>query len=154
MSISLELIQMLMQELGPNTPEVDAILQTDDTTWAVQFDDDRAILIEWADDPRRLVLSAILGRASSATQIAVYETLLSYNLLWKETGGVRMALDGPEGDVMLIYDLYEDQLTESELRTVMVNFADLAALWTEYVTSEVTTSALPPISQDTMHLRA
>jgi hypothetical protein len=154
MSISLELTQMLMQELGPQTPEIDAVLQQDDSNWVLVFEDETSIVIEWADTPARLVLTSSLGRANEDAQLGIYETLLSYNLLWQETGGVRMAIDGPQGEVMMIYDLFDDHLTVADLQTVVLNLTSIAGIWRDYVRKDPRNSSLPPIGNESVHLRA
>lgn len=154
MSISLDLAQMLLQELGPQTPEIDAVLQEDEKSWLLVFSDEQSVYVEWANNPDRLVLSAALGKPVEGNELQVYETLLSYNLLWQDTGGVRMAIDGPQGDVMLIYDLFDDQLSLAELQTVALNITSIAAIWRDYVRKDNSASALPPISSETVHLRA
>lgn len=154
MSISIELAQMLIEELGPKTPEVDAVLQQDETNWVLMLEDESAIIIEWASNPSRLVLSANLGRPNEGSQLTIYETLLSYNLLWQDTGGVRMAIDGPQGEVMLIYDLCDDHLTLGELQTVVLNLANIAEIWRDYVGKDSNSASLPPIGSESVHLRA
>lgn len=154
MSISLELAQMIVQELGPQTTEIDAVLQQDESNWVLMLEDESAIIIEWASNPSRLVLSANLGRPGEGSQLPVYETLLSYNLLWQDTGGVRMAIDGPQGEVMLIYDLFDDHLTVADLQTVVLNLASIAGIWRDYVKKDNSTASLPPIGSESVHLRA
>lgn len=154
MSISLELAQLLVQELGPQTPEIDAVMQQDDTNWVLMLDDESAVSIEWAGNPSRLVLSANLGRPHEGSELSIYETLLSYNLLWQDTGGVRMAIDGPQGEVMLIYDLFDDHLTVTELQTVVLNLCSIANIWRDYVKKDSSLASLPPIGSESVHLRA
>lgn len=154
MSISLDLAQMLLQELGPQTPELDAVLQENEKSWLLVFGDEQSIYVEWANNPDRLVLTTGLGRPVEGNELQVYETLLSYNLLWQDTGGVRMAIDGPQGEIMLIYDLFDDQLSLAELQTVVLNITSIAGIWRDYVQKESAASALPPISSETVHLRA
>lgn len=154
MSISLDQAQMLLQELGPQTPEIDAILQEDEKSWLLVFGDEQTIYVEWANNPDRLVLTTGLGKPLAGSELQVYETLLSYNLLWPDTGGVRMAIDGPNGEIMLIYDLFDDQLSLTELQTVVLNISSIASIWRDYVKKDSSGSSLPPISSETVHLRA
>lgn len=154
MSISLEQAQLLLEELGPQTAEIDAVLQQDDKSWLLVFGDETSIVIEWATNPERLVLSTGLGRPAEGAHLTVYETLLSYNLLWQDTGGVRMAIDGPQGEVILIYDLFDDILSVSDLQTVALNISSIAAIWRDYVKKDETAASLPPLGGESVHLRA
>ncbi|MDB5823642.1 MAG: hypothetical protein JWR21_2346 [Herminiimonas sp.] len=150
-----ESIQLLMQEIGPATLEIDAVMQSEEGSWAVQFDDETVVQIEWADEPSRLVLSSALGQARPEMRLPVYETLLSYNLLWQDTGGVKAALAGPGGEVSLLYEMFADtELSLSDLRTVLLNFMQLTQLWASYVKSDASTPVNAPMPTEEMHLRA
>jgi hypothetical protein len=133
MSIDLERAQILMSELASGMPEEGTVSQVDESLWTVRFEDSSALLVQWANTPARLVLSATLGRAQAEQQPALYEILLSYNLLWQETGGVRIGMDGPQGELTMIYDFFADLLSPSTLRTVVLNLANLARVWRAYV---------------------
>lgn len=150
-----ESIQLLMQEIGPDMPEIDAVMQSEENSWAIQFDDETVVQIEWADEPSRLVLSSALGQVNPEMRLPVYETLLSYNLLWQDTGGVKAALAGPGGEVSLLYELFADtSLSLGDLRTVLLNFMQLTQLWTAYVKSDASAPVNIPMSSEEMHLRA
>jgi hypothetical protein len=133
MSIGLQRAKMLMSELGSVLPEELTVSPAEESLWTVRFEDDSALSVQWANTPERLVLSATLGRAQADQQLALYETLLSYNLLWQETGGVRIGMDGPHGELTMVYDFFEDLLPTSTLRTVVLNLANLAHVWRSYV---------------------
>ena len=136
MATNLERMQAMMEEIGPAMAEIEAVIQSEDKNWAIQFEDQSIIMLEWAEHPDRIVLSSMLGIPSETMQLSVYEALLCYNLLWKDTGGVKMALAGPGGDLMLLYELYVDQLMLNELQVVISNFSSISQVWSVYVTGE------------------
>ncbi len=136
MATHLERVQIMMQEIGPSVPEIEAVIQSEATNWAVQFDDGSIVLLEWAAKPDRIVLTTMLGKPSETMQLSVYETLLCYNLLWKDTGGVKMALSGPDGELILLYELFAADLSLNEFQTVLSNFVSIAQVWSVYVTGE------------------
>ena len=136
MATNLKRMQIMMEEIGPSLPEIEAVIQSEDKNWAIQFSDQSIVMLEWAEDPDRVVLTSLLGAPSESMQLSVYETLLCYNLLWKDTGGVKMALSGPGGDLVVIYELFSTDLTLGELQTVLTNFVSIAQIWTVYVTGE------------------
>ncbi len=137
MTNNLKRMQIMMEEIGPSLPEIEAVIQSEETNWAIQFDDQSIVMLEWAHKPDRVVLTAILGTPSESMQFSVYETLLCYNLLWKDTGGVKMALSGPGGELILLYELFfTEELNLPGLQTVLTNFASIAQVWTVYVTGE------------------
>lgn len=133
MSIDLERAQMLMSELGFGMPKELTVSQIEESLWAVRLEDNSALFVQWANTPERLVLSATLGRALAEQQLALYETLLSYNLLWQETGGVRIGMDGAHGELTMIYDFFSDSPSTGTLRTVLFNLANLARVWRAHV---------------------
>jgi hypothetical protein len=133
MLTSLDAIQTLMKELGPQTGNIDAVVQNGDKTWAIQFDSDAVVFLEWDEQPPRLVLSTELGKIGEAREIEVLRLLLSYNLLWRDTGGVKAALGGPEGAAMLLYECHADSLTLEVLQTVLENFRNSADIWRRYI---------------------
>lgn len=154
MATSLERMQIMMEEIGPAMSEIEAVIQSEEKNWAIQFEDQSIAMLEWAEKPDRVVLSAMLGIPSESMQLSVYETLLCYNLLWKDTGGVKMALAGPSGELMLLYELYAGDLSINELQTVLTNFVSIAQVWTLYVTGEGEQSVSLPDPVDMLHLGA
>jgi hypothetical protein len=125
--------RMLITELSSVLPHAVVLSQVEESLWTVQFEDGSALSIRRADTPERLVLSASLGRAQSEQQFALYEVLLCYNLLWQETGGVRIGMDGPQGELVLVYDFFANAPSANTLRTVVLNVAELARIWRAYL---------------------
>ena len=136
MASHLERMQIMMEEIGPSMPEIEAVIQNEEKNWAIQFEDQSIITLEWSEKPERVVLTSLLGIPSESMQLSVYEALLCYNLLWKDTGGVKMALSGPGGELVLLYELFVSQLSLNELQTVLSNFVSIAQVWSVYVTGE------------------
>lgn len=154
MATSLERMQIMMEEIGPAMPEIDAVIQSEDENWAIQFEDQTIVTLEWAEKPDRVVLSTMLGIPSESMQLSVYETLLCYNLLWKDTGGVKMALAGPNGELMLLYELYISDLMLNDMQTVLSNFVSIGQVWSVYVSGEEDQAAIMQAPIDMLHLGA
>jgi Tir chaperone protein (CesT) family len=155
MATNLERIQIMMEEIGPAMSEIEAVIQSEEKNWAIQFEDQSIVMLEWAENPDRVVLTAMLGVPSETMQLSVYETLLCYNLLWKDTGGVKMALSGPGGELVLLYELFASNLNRNELQTVLINFVSISQVWSVYVTGEGEQPASNlPSPTDMLHLGA
>lgn len=155
MASNLERMQIMMEEIGPSMTEIEAVIQSEDKNWAIQFDDQAIVMLEWADQPDKVVLTTMLGTPSESMQLSVYETLLCYNLLWKDTGGVKMALSGPGGELVLLYELFAANLTINELQVVLTNFLSIAQVWSVYVTGESENPVTgAPGPMDMLHLGA
>jgi hypothetical protein len=153
---TIEQITQLVKELGPAMPEIDAIVQTEEPSWAIQFSDETIIIIEPADDPSRMVISAELGAAAEAQQRNVYETLLCYNLMWRDSGGVKVGLAGPQGALIISLDLCLEGLTLIEMQQGIERFLKITRSWAQYVV-KADSAELPPlpgIATGTLHLHA
>jgi hypothetical protein len=155
MATTIEQIQQLMQELGPASPDIDAVVQTEEPSWAIQFSDESIMVIEPADEPARLVLSSELGTAPEAAERQLYEALLSYNLLWRDSGGLKIGLAGPKGSLIINWELCLEGLTLLDLQSALARFRKVTASWQHYVASaDVGTAPLPGLDGGSFHLHA
>lgn len=153
---TIEQIEHLIKEIGPTMPEVDAIVQTEDPSWAIQFSDETIIILEPADDPSRVVISTELGAAVEAQQRRVYETMLCYNLMWRDSGGVKIGLAGPQGALIISADVCIEGLTLQDLKQEIERFLQIARSWTQYVGKADAGEAppLPGMDAGSVHLHA
>ncbi len=143
---TIEQIQQLVQEIGPNMPEIDAIVQTEEPSWAIQFSDETILILDAADDPARIVISAELGSVDDTKQGAVYETLLCYNMMWRTSGGVRVGLAGPQGALIISADVHLANLTQHDLQQEIERFLSITRSWVKYIgQSDKEVQALPPL---------
>lgn len=155
MTTTIEQIRQLVQELGPSMPDIDAVVQTEEPSWAIQFADETIIIIEPADDPSRMVISAELGAAAETQQRMVYETLLCYNLMWRDSGGVKIGLAGPQGALIISTEVCVEGLTLADLQDELGKFLKIARSWSDYVGKADTVSPPPlPGLDDSFHLHA
>lgn len=155
MDTTIEQIRQLVQELGPSMPDIDAVVQTDEPSWAIQFSDETILIMEAADDPSRIVISAELGAAAEAQQRTIYETLLCYNLMWRTSGGVKIGLAGPQGALIISTEVCLQGLTLADLQQELGKFLQIVRSWTDYVAKADTAQAPPlPGLNDSLHLHA
>ena len=47
-----------------------------------------------------------------------------------------MALGGPEGEILLIYEMYMQETNLNEFKTVLLNFLNIAKVWEVFIQSE------------------
>src|SRR5262245_20332046 len=92
----IEQIEQMMEELGPASPSVEAVVRLSGDEWGVAMADDTAIVLTHVAEQAKLVFSASLGQPAEDRRNTVMETLLGYNALWRDTGGVTMAYAGDE----------------------------------------------------------
>lgn len=126
-------IQELLEQLGPTIPGLAHITQIAEGTWAVGFDERSAILLQLDDEGAELVFTCPAGQPAPVARETVYASLLAYNALWRETGGVRMAV--ADGEVLQIASADAARLTLERLASIVVSLAEKARVWRRYVES-------------------
>jgi hypothetical protein len=142
----LERIQHVMRDIGPMDDDILAVVQTADDRWAVRFDD-VDVDIELDTENERLMLSTTIGPAPAKRLETVYATLLTYSMLWRETGGIRMAMTNHGGDVLQMIELATSRLTPALLTIVAGNLCARTRIWRAFFI----TGVLPDIPADFTH---
>ena len=124
-----EHMHRLMSEIGPLL-ELAAVVESDDGDgWILAIEEDDGVLVELDEAEGRIFLSAEAGLPDDEARPGLYETLLVYNAQWHASGGVRMALDAPGGEVMQILELPAAGLDAARLAQVFVAFLEVLAGW-------------------------
>jgi hypothetical protein len=145
----LEKITLVMAEVGPLDEEIYEVLRLKEDFWAVRFAE-VDVEVEFEAASGRLVLSAEIGAAPAERQAEIYETLLMYNLLWRETGGVRMALSEPDGGVIQSVDLLLSIVDANLLAIVLHNLNERTTMWREFFAGGVAPDASPTYPEHPM----
>ena len=107
----------------------------DDDHWRLVTRDGDALLVDYDRGADCLYLATMLGRPHEAARARVYEMLLLYNGASRETGGGRMLLDEPGGEVVLQLQLEAAGLDASALAAVAANLQEVAGQWRRLVAS-------------------
>jgi hypothetical protein len=134
-------LHTLFAEIGPLF-DLDQVSAFDgEESWAVVLG---GTVVSFELDPERaiLVLSSEVGQPAAEARAAVHEAALQYGLAWRETGGARLALDGPGGTLVLIYELATAGLDTARLAGVTGQFAGVARGWQELL-ARAPTSSMP-----------
>ena len=133
MAASWEQVHGLMAEVGAlmDLPQVTEL--PDHDYWRVVHADETGTDVDFERAIGRIVLSTLLGVPRAQGREALYDTLLAYNCAWRETGGARLGLDGPGGEVVLMFDLDAEGLDVSAFGGVLANFQEVAAVWRRLV---------------------
>lgn len=127
-----EHIGLVMREIGPRDDGILEILQTGDESWAMRFQD-VDVEIELEPESRRLMLSAEIGAPNDEQRASFYEAMLLFNLLWRDTGGVRMGLAEAGGAILQMVDLHCSSVTTDMLVAVARNLNDRTLLWRDFL---------------------
>lgn len=125
-----EQAEQWMNELGPATPSVEQIVRDgDDGSWAIVTSDEHVVHVEWVDKPPRLVLAGAIECPADADRLKLYASLLSYNHLQEETGGMTMALAGEDAQVMQRLEFLMHDRTLSDFQDALTRFERSLSLW-------------------------
>ena len=128
MMTTYEEVSAMLAKLGADL-DVDEIAAYEESrTWAVATSDsgwEAVILLHYDETSRKLFISGDCGPVPEDKILSTYEFLLKYNLACIDTGGARFALDGPGGDVSLIFDLPLADLETDMLGVTLANFINL-----------------------------
>lgn len=132
---SVEEIAALFEALGPLDDEIELIMRNGETEWSVAFEEDIVITLTLVAEQHKLMLSMPLATPPAEQRLAAYQTLLCYNLIWEETGGVSMALGGAHGAVIQLFALSTVDLDLEGLHLVLQNFAEKGRVWRDVIGS-------------------
>ena len=102
-----------------------------------------------------MVLSAEIGNSSEALQRSLYEMLLCYNLMWRDTGGIKVGLAGPQGTLIISTGIGVDGLILNDLQNKLANFVKITRSWQAYILNPVDAEELlPGMMRDNFHMHA
>ncbi len=127
------LVRDLMSEIGPIL-ELRGIVEINgEAKWVLDLDGEHAVVVEHAAADDRLFFTAEAGVPEPAARLVCYELLLAYNALWRQTGGVRMAVNGEDGAVLQIADVAVEGLDAAALAEVLENFFGKLGEWMDII---------------------
>lgn len=104
--------------------------------WRLIYSDTDWFEIASDDDRRVLSICQDLAKPAEKSRLAVYAMALQYNYLWTETGGARLALDGPDGSISLSVDIAYELCESDYIENAIRNFREIARSWKDLLLSE------------------
>jgi hypothetical protein len=126
--MQIEAFRVLLAEVGPLVP-CRAITEFDQgSSWVVTLDEGTFLLLDWLESTRRVMLHADIGQLPETGRSTMLERLLRYDTTWRETGGLRVALDSDD-TLTLVLDLPRASLDAWALRDMLANFATAVDAW-------------------------
>jgi hypothetical protein len=124
-----EQIRILMGEIGPILDLAEVYEGAGGNAWTLAGQDETILFVEFIPDDDRLWLSGEVGTPPPDDRLRLYSLMLQYNARWQETGGIRLALDAPEGAIVQAYDMPAAGLDLPRLCTVIRNFRNTLDGW-------------------------
>lgn len=133
---STEQINALMTEIGPLLEIQEVMGFESQNAWTLELDDQTTLFADHEPDQNRLVISGEVAKPHPGRKAALHELLLQYNYQWKMTGGVRMALEEPDGAVVQICDISTTGLDASQLASTIQVFTEVLRTWRDMLVRE------------------
>lgn len=127
--MTIDQVTILMSELGPilNPPAVYA--SDEEKSWGIALEEDLTVLVQFDEQKASLVLACELGAPPEGDRLALYEILLQVNYHWETTGGNRMAINRPGGEVVQVFEVPAEGLDAIRLSEIVNSFAEAAKAW-------------------------
>ena len=122
-------IEHLMLDIGPLMDLGKVAAYRGRHAWQLAFDGDTTFDAVYDPMLTRLVLSGDIGEVPERERLPIYEILLEYNAEWTISGGVRMALKGPNRRLMMFLDLPAANLEANTLADALTNLARTQSTW-------------------------
>lgn len=131
--MTFEQVTIFIAQLGPvlNPLAIEASEET--KSWGIALEDDLMVLVQFDEAKGGLVLTCDLGAPTPGDRTALYQLLLQANYHWKSTGGVRLAINGPGGDVFQVFEVPVDGSDVARLSAIVAAYADTAKAWREII---------------------
>ena len=126
---STEGIAGLVAEAALMLGNSEAIADANRPAWFVTLEGDCVFDIEYDDAQARVVVTSVVAEVPAAARQHVYEMLLQYNYLWTDTGGLRMALAGTPGPVVMMVEMAVPGLAPAWLCRVLTNMRNALHAW-------------------------
>jgi hypothetical protein len=136
----------LMRDVGPQLDLLEVTEFDDQDVWTLVVDETTVVFADYNDAQSRFVLSADVAQPQWNDRQALYELLLRYNNCWPQNGGVRMALDEADGNVVQLVDLPVADLDLPRLQAAILGFVATLSAWREILSRPGASGAEPPFN--------
>ncbi len=134
-----EIISQIVADLGPLVDRLQQVTTPGTGRWILEFDNE-AILCELNSSADRLYLTMSVGPLPEARREDTLEALLAFNSLWAETGGVRLALDRPGGEILQLCDILTQGIDVTKVAHVVEALLAKAQTWKSLIAGAETTA--------------
>ena len=134
-----EHIHQLMCEVGPAVGAQQVTGSAEDGFWQVVLNPEAVFDLEHDAAFERVMISARVGALQPARREQVCTLLLNVNFAWRETGGVRIAVDPRTDGVVMLFEMPLSVLDLARLCTVLGNLRDKLQAWRQLLLGTATT---------------
>jgi hypothetical protein len=122
MSHPLEKIRTLLQSAGEEISQINTIIEVTEDSWHIELDDAITMQIFFYAETGRVELYAELVKPAQEQELSVLQTLLCLQFLREESPRTRIAMDRPDGNLLCLLDLAEEDLETEKFVAILDYF--------------------------------
>jgi hypothetical protein len=146
----IEQIEKLLAELGELLDLKQITAAGEEPSCVLLTKEEDVIHVDFEQETSRLYLSISIGKARRED----YGLLLTYSSLWKETLGLYCALEGAEGEAILVFARVASYLHPPRFAAIIEDVVSRAAIWRAYLARSGDSAVEPPLPSDLTLIRA
>lgn len=110
---------------------LEAVVEMAPGAWFVHFETGGECLVEWAEEPNRLVITAGVGEPDPKARAELHASCLTFNALWSTLGAMRLAKDDDSDQLLLVNDVACDsENPHVQLANNLLRHEGLRLFWT------------------------
>lgn len=149
-----ETIAAVIAESGPLDEGILGVvgIENAEGKWLIRFEN-YDIIVDNVPEHGKLVFSIIIDGPAAGTEADAYKAMLAQNGLWRETGGVRMALAGDNSAIEISIDIPAALVTANIVAATATGLGNFGAAWTQILGGQVDVNE-PVASSDHTMIRA
>ena len=118
----LEKIRSLLQSAGEEISKINTIIEVAADSWHIELDDAITMQIFFDEETDRIELYAELVKPGQEQELSVLQTLLCLQYLQENEPRPRIAMDKPDGNLLCLLDLVDDDLEDEKFVAILDYF--------------------------------
>ena len=127
-------LNILLIELG-NTLDIDRVTAYDNQMWAIYTSSGEEIEVQSIDEREELLFSIKAFEGEEAFELKKLKTLLEYNFLYQESGGVQFCVN-PESQEVHMQVSMPMTSEVSGVSTMIAQLVELCKQWNQYLMTQ------------------
>lgn len=131
-----EYLNCLMAEIGPIV-DAESVVAYEGERWTIYLDKG-AVDIRYIDLQNKFVMEVSIGSPLPENIASMSDMVLTYNYLYEEHGGARIAKISTDQGWVLLFDVFGKDITSNELAQIVMNFYLVSLQWSVIMKIEPT----------------
>ena len=132
--MSTDKVNTLLIELG-NTLDIDQVTSYDHQMWSIYMSAGKEVEVQSLDEREELLFSIKVFEGEEAFELKKLKTLLEYNFLYHESGGVQFCVN-PESQEVHMQVSMPMTSEVSRVSTMITQLVELCQQWNQYLMTQ------------------